>query len=199
MSARIAFALALFAAGSLPAQSLPPIRQSKESAIRAVEATNAHTATMTADQSGSMSRRAAPSPSDSLGQAGRATQTATGTTAIPNAVERPATTLEREVFSYSSAGRRDPFVSLMASGDLVPVITDLRVTTILYDPAGRNSVAVLRDLTNKEQYRVKVGQSIGRIRVARIDPKSVTFTIEEFGFSRQETLALGDPNKERTQ
>jgi len=87
----------------------------------------------------------------------------------------------------------------MNSGDLVPVITDLRITTIIYDPAGRNSVAVLRDVSTKDQYRVKVGQSIGRIRVARIDQKSVTFTIEEFGFSRQETLALGDPNKERTQ
>jgi len=45
--------------------------------------------------------------------------------------------------------------------------------------------------------RVRVGQSLGRIRVARISEKSITFTIEEFGFSRQETLLLGDPNKEK--
>jgi hypothetical protein len=37
------------------------------------------------------------------------------------------------------------------------------------------------------------------MRVAAIEPKRITFTIEEFGFSRQETLALGDPTTPRTQ
>ena len=35
-------------------------------------------------------------------------------------------------------------------------------------------------------------------RVARIAQKSVTFTIEEFGYSRQQELSLGDSNQERT-
>jgi hypothetical protein len=39
---------------------------------------------------------------------------------------------------------------------------------------------------------VKVGQTLGRMRVAQIHPKSVTFVIDEFGYSRQEILALGD-------
>ena len=43
---------------------------------------------------------------------------------------------------------------------------------------------------------MKVGQTLGRMRVAQIQPKSVTFTIEEFGFSRQETLALSDSKRE---
>jgi hypothetical protein len=87
----------------------------------------------------------------------------------------------------------------MTSGDLRPVITDLYVAGIVFDDSGRNSVAVLVDGSSKEQYRARVGMSLGRMRVARIDPKSVTFTIEEFGFSRQETLPLGDPNKVRKQ
>jgi hypothetical protein len=194
-SARLGAGLVLFAAGTLAAQSPPPIRQSKEAAQRAVTATNAHTRAMTdtSAQGGGMGAPK-PAPADSAG-AGIATQTATGSTEP----ESPVAGFEREIFRYDRSGRRDPFLSLMASGDLRPVITDLRVIGILYDAAGRNSTAILRDLSTKEQYRVRMGQSLGRIRVARIDPKSVTFTIEEFGFSRQETLPLGDPNKERSQ
>lgn len=103
----------------------------------------------------------------------------------------------REVYNYEAEGRRDPFVSLLSSSDLRPLINDLRVATILYDPTGRNSVAVLRDQSSKDQYRVKVGQTLGRMRVTAILPKSVTFTINEFGFSRQETLVVGDTTNAR--
>jgi hypothetical protein len=197
--ARIALGLVLLAAGSASAQSLPPISQTKESARRAVEATNAHTTAMTTEQ-GSPSTPAKPGSTTRADSGGLATQTSSGSAAVPKTSERPAPApFEREVFDYQSGGRRDPFVSLMTSGDLRPVITDLQVIGIVFDEDGRNSVAILKDLSNKDQYRVRVGQSVGRIRVARIDTKSVTFTIEEFGFSRQETLALVDPNKARTQ
>ena len=101
----------------------------------------------------------------------------------------------REAFSYERSGRRDPFLSLLHSNDLRPMINDLKLVAVLYDPVGR-SWAVMRDMTTKEQYRVKVGQQLGRMRVTQIHPKSVTFTIEEIGFSRQQTLALND-SKER--
>ena len=107
--------------------------------------------------------------------------------------------LNREVFSYDGGGRRDPFVSLLRNGDLRPMLNDLRLVTVLYDPTGRNSVAVMRDVSTKEQYRVKVGQTMGRMRVAQIEPRQVVFTIEEIGFSRQEQLALGDSSRARTQ
>jgi hypothetical protein len=103
----------------------------------------------------------------------------------------------REAFSYERSGRRDPFLSLLHSHDLRPMINDLKLVAVLYDPVGR-SWAVMRDMTTKEQYRVKVGQQLGRMRVTQIHPKSVTFTIEEIGFSRQQTLALND-SKEREQ
>lgn len=107
-------------------------------------------------------------------------------------------TFNREVFRYDPSGRRDPFVSLVKSSEIRPTLSDLRLTTIAFDPLGRNSVAVLRDLGTKEQYRVKVGTALGRMRVVRIDPKVVTFALEEFGFSRQETLAIGDTTIKRT-
>ena len=107
-------------------------------------------------------------------------------------------TLDRESFAYAPDGRRDPFASLMAHGELRPMISDLRLTTVVWLQQG-GSVAVLRDLVTKEQYRVRVGQQLGRMRVSAIAPKQITFTIEEFGFSRQESLALGDSTTPRTQ
>ncbi len=107
--------------------------------------------------------------------------------------------LNREVFSYDAGARRDPFVSLMRTGDLRPMLSDLRLVLVMYDATGRNSVAVMRDQSTKDQYRVRVGETLGRMRVAQIEPKDVVFTIEEVGFSRQEALALGDSTKARKQ
>lgn len=111
---------------------------------------------------------------------------------------RSELSIDREAFAYSSDGRRDPFRSLMSSSELRPMISDLELKTVIYDPSG-NSVAIMRDVSSNEQYRVRVGQTLGRMRVTRIQQRSVTFTIDEFGISRQETLALNDSTKERTQ
>jgi hypothetical protein len=96
--------------------------------------------------------------------------------------------INREVFQYDGDGRRDPFVSLLTTSDLRPLLNDLKLVAVAFDPRGQNSVAVLRDITSKDQYRVRVGQTIGRMRVAAIQEKAVIFTIEEFGYSRQEIL-----------
>jgi hypothetical protein len=100
----------------------------------------------------------------------------------------PKVLINREVFQYAGDGRRDPFVSLLTTSDLRPLLNDLKLVAVAFDPRGQNSVAVLRDITSKEQYKVRVGQTIGRMRVAAIQEKAVIFTIEEFGYSRQEIL-----------
>ena len=105
--------------------------------------------------------------------------------------------IQRETFNYAQEGRRDPFVSLMGSSELRPMISDLRLSVVVFDADG-DSRAVLRDINTNEQYKVRIGQQLGRMRVARIAPKSVTFTILEFGESRQETLALNDSTTART-
>jgi len=111
----------------------------------------------------------------------------------------PAATVSRETYSYPDTGRRDPFVSLMNSEELRPLYQDLKLVAVAFDATGRNSVAVLRDVTSRMQYRVKVGQELGRMRVASINERSVVFGIEEFGYSRQETLAMNDSTRVRTQ
>jgi hypothetical protein len=117
-------------------------------------------------------------------------------TAVP---ARSEVLITREAYNYPDAGRRDPFVSLMNTEEIRPLIGDLKLVAIAFDATGRNSVAVLRDITTKEQYRVKVGQELGRMRVAVIHEKDVVFGIEEFGYSRQESVAMNDSTKVRTQ
>ena len=106
----------------------------------------------------------------------------------------------REVFAYEPAGRRDPFVSLATTGVLRPTIADLALVGIAYATSrggtgAPQSVAIFRDRTTKEQYRVRVGQPLGRMRVASIEPRRVVFAIDEFGVSRQESIAMGDSTR----
>ncbi len=130
---------------------------------------------------------------------GEVTSAPVATAAIVPGADASRQVISRETYSYLGTGRRDPFVSLMNTEDLRPLFQDLKLVAVAYDATGRNSVAVLRDVTSKMQYRVKVGQEIGRMRVALISEKSVLFGIEEFGYSRQETLAMNDSTKVRTQ
>ena len=125
--------------------------------------------------------------------------TRTNTVPVPAAADTTQRVLiNRELFQYDADGRRDPFVSLLTTSDLRPLLNDLKLVAVAFDPRGKTSVAVMRDITSKEQYRVRVGQTLGRMRVAAIQEKAVIFTIEEFGFSRQEMLAMtADSTKTR--
>ena len=105
------------------------------------------------------------------------------------AIEDP-TVLQREVFNYRGSGR-DPFISLLRSGDVRPLFEDLRVTAINFDPRyPGGSVAVLRDTTMQKRYTVRVGDELGRLRVTAISTEAVQVTMEEFGVERQMSLRL---------
>jgi hypothetical protein len=137
--------------------------------------------------------RAQAAPRPNANNVTKSAATTTTTAKLPTPAPAPADTapkvlINREVFQYAGDGRRDPFVSLLTTTDLRPLLTDLKLVAVAFDPRGQNSVAVLRDVTSKDQYKVRVGQTIGRMRVAAIQEKAVIFTIEEFGYSRQEIL-----------
>lgn len=191
---------ALAVAGELGAQAAPPITAAKRAATNARDAANARTQRQETEPgapAASPARAASASRNRQQARAQRASAadtvhaSNTGATARDSASSSELTLL-RERFQYAGGGRRDPFVSLIGSGDLRPLLNDLRLVGVIYDPTGRRPIAVMRDMTTQEQYRVTTGQTLGRMRVAQIHPRSVTFTIEEFGFSRQETLELGD-------
>jgi hypothetical protein len=179
------------------AQSVPNIiTRPKQAATRAVAATNEHTERMTTIPGDSQPTRAGKAVEAPVGTRA-ATDSAGGSASLSGTPTKG--TFDRETFAYEASGRRDPFISLMNTSELRPLITDLKLVGIAYDATGRSSIAVLRDLGTKDQYRVRVGSQLGRMRVSAISTRNVVFTIEEFGYSRQESLGLVDSNTEKKQ
>lgn len=101
-----------------------------------------------------------------------------------------STSLQREVFSYRGAGR-DPFMSLLRSASLRPLVQDVRITGITFDPQyPARSVAMLRDSSQNKKYSVRVGDELGLMRVSEIRTDAVVVTLDEFGAERQVVLLL---------
>lgn len=95
----------------------------------------------------------------------------------------------REVYEYDRASRPDPFAVLIETSQLRPGLHELRLTGVLVHPT--RPVAVMRD-TEGTQYRVTTGMTVGRARVVQIKPKTVIFTITQYGHERRDSLVLGD-------
>lgn len=101
-----------------------------------------------------------------------------------------ALALSREVFAYRGSGR-DPFRSLITTGDMRPLPQDLRVVGITFDSRyPQRSVAVLNDVTDGRRYTVRPGDVIGRIRVVEVRATEVIAVVQEFGVDRQVVLPL---------
>jgi len=127
-----------------------------------------------------------------LGHAAAAAQAAPPPGRADSARRDSANTAElrREEFAYEGGGR-DPFVSLLKSGDIRPLISDLKLVGVYYDQRYPvRSVAVLRDVTDGKRYRAKTGDIMGRLKVTQIKPREIVFTVQEFGFERQESVSL---------
>ena len=117
-------------------------------------------------------------------------QAAPGAQAAEEPQREGDTELVREVFSFRGSGR-DPFISLLRSGAVRPLLEDLRVTSINFNPRYPSaSVAVLRDTTVQQRYTVRVGDEVGRLRIAAIRESEVMVIIEEFGVERQRIIRM---------
>jgi hypothetical protein len=98
--------------------------------------------------------------------------------------------LSRETFAYSGAVR-DPFNSLLNMAKNGPELADLQLVGIyqnLRAPSG--SIAVFREKDGGKRHKLRAGDQVGRSRLVQIRERDVVFTIEDFGFERQETLSL---------
>jgi hypothetical protein len=127
---------------------------------------------------------------------------------------------EREVFSYPSFQRRNPFRPLLGE-ESGPRFEQVELRGIIYDHAGRGrSVAVLglraqaerqiqqivqRQVSAQESTnaarpdtiyvpepteRLRVGQQWGNMRVARIEEDHVVLNVTEFGITEQRILRI---------
>ena len=100
------------------------------------------------------------------------------------------TTVMRETFAYGGASR-DPFASLIKTAHAGPELVDLQLVGIYEDLRySGNSIAVLREKSTGKRYKLRAGEQVGRLRVMQVRSKDVVFTIQDFGYERQETLSL---------
>ena len=115
-------------------------------------------------------------------------------TAAADSLTSSEASMLRETFAYAGAPR-DPFASLIKTAHAGPELGDLQLVGIYEDLRySGNSIAILRE-KNKEakRHKLRVGDQLGRLRVTQIRPKEVVFTIQDFGYERQETLSLRKP------
>jgi hypothetical protein len=113
---------------------------------------------------------------------------AVGASAAPAALPA-ADVYRREVFRYQRGGRPDPFQPLLSAAELGFRVEDLRLTAIIYSPAGR-SVAVFAAGDSARRYRLRQGQRMGTMTVLRISPQRVDVRVDEFGGSRMQSIPL---------
>jgi hypothetical protein len=199
---RPAWSLALwFAGASIASAQMPPsVSKPIEQARKNVAATNAQTAAANpaSPAKAAVKPAAAQAPAKGAPAAAKpAPAPAKSAATAPAARDTTRITFEREVFTYV-AREIDPFSSPIETGAIRPLVADLKLVGIIFDAAGRNSVAVMRDASTNDQYRAKVGQMLGRAKVAQIKPQEVVLTIDEYGFSRQEVLKLNQQQTQQT-
>lgn len=122
-------------------------------------------------------------------QQARAAEPARGAAAAPaDSAAEPRLVFDREVFSYSSGGRRDPFRPLTASED-GPLFDELTVRMIVFAQDPRDSMVLVQDVTGKV-HRLRRGERVGNATVVDIGRSRVLFSVNEFGVYRQGVLEL---------
>lgn len=109
---------------------------------------------------------------------------------------------EREVFVYPSYQRRDPFTPLLGEGESGPRFEEVRLVGIVFSTDPDRSVATLGPKSGSgggEQagryYRVRRGDTLGRMRILEIQERRVVLEVEEFGMTEQHILELPRPGQ----
>ena len=96
----------------------------------------------------------------------------------------------REIFSYPEQGRRDPFRPLQSFASTGLRLDQLTLSGILFGGEGGESVVVLVDPSTGARYRLRVGDSVGFARLARVEQRRAIFTVQGFGRDRNVVLRL---------
>jgi hypothetical protein len=110
---------------------------------------------------------------------------------------------EREMFTYPSVTRRNPFRPLVSGDSGGPVFESLTLMGIVYSEDPSLSLATLSTYTlsvaqdgtvstagEGESYYMKVGQTIGNITVVEVNRDNVVVEVEEFGLTDRKTMFL---------
>jgi len=101
----------------------------------------------------------------------------------------PKLSFDREVFSYSGEGRKDPFAPLVGTDAIGPLFEDLSLHGILFSNDPKLSVVLIYDGA-KRPYRLHVGDVIGNARLASVTRTQVKFLVQSYGLIREEVMNL---------
>ncbi len=116
----------------------------------------------------------------------------------PPATDTTELVFEREVFSYPSFERPNPFRPLVGGGDGGPRFEQLRLLGIIQSSQAELSVALLGVAGSGagelgETYRVRRGQTLGNSRILDIQSSRVIVEVTEFGLTEQRVLERERP------
>ncbi|TVR67848.1 MAG: hypothetical protein EA422_00100, partial [Gemmatimonadales bacterium] len=101
---------------------------------------------------------------------------------------------EREVFTYPSHVRRNPFRPLTGVGEGGPRYEDLSLLGVILssEPGGSVALMGVRGAQNPavSTQRLRVGQRLGNVRIVEIREREVVAQVEEFGMLERRVMAL---------
>ena len=106
---------------------------------------------------------------------------------------------EREVYTYPTYERRNPFAPLVGAQAGGPRFEQVQLRGIIWSADPRRSVALFGIAGASAQpdttgipttRRLRVGESWGNMRVTEIQRDRVVVSVEEFGLSEQKVLEL---------
>lgn len=100
----------------------------------------------------------------------------------------------REVFTYPTGGRVDPFRPPQVEGS-GPRFEDLELAGIIYAPSV-GSVAIVTDRSTGKRYRVRENERVGSARVTAIRAQQVVFSVGGATGSRREVLRTDQEEEE---
>lgn len=123
----------------------------------------------------------------------------------PPGSQKPAALVyEREVFTYPTQGRRNPFHPLVGEAETGPRFSQLRLEGIIYDDQhASQSVAILgtstvtesadsttASVSKGEAWYLKAGQTVGNVRIIQVDRDRVVVDVEEFGLTTRKIMQI---------
>ncbi|TVP58651.1 MAG: hypothetical protein EA351_03295 [Gemmatimonadales bacterium] len=112
----------------------------------------------------------------------------------PEAGDTVQLVFEREVFTYPTFQRRNPFAPLTGD-ESGPRFEQLRLMAVLLSATPGQSIAMLGSGSGDgaRSYRVRQGDVLGNMRIMRIDARQIVVEVDEFGIRETRTLALQRP------
>ncbi len=117
---------------------------------------------------------------------------------LPTTAEQDSIQLvfDREVFTYPSFERRNPFRSL--TGEEGPRFEDMVLLGVVLSSRAGSSIAVVgarppgstSDQEPTRLFRLRSGESVGNVRVLEIRRREVVFSVDDFGIVETRMLEL---------